>query len=243
MAVIELVYHPEVLFRAYVHQFAGDLVSKRDRIPLGDAEIEQFNTTLGRYDAAWDVAKNPSTNSAEATAAKNVLREKMYNTVRHLVAQVKAAPTVDNTLLVALGIPPRPVRRHSVPPPSAAPVVTAEAVGPTLLRVTAKADPESRSNAKPAGVRQVAVATYAGDAPPADPTMWGQPRLSGRTAIVVPMDHVAGPATVWVTCWYVSSRNEAGPASAPIAARMLGAGPAVPASSRQPAATGLKIAA
>ena len=243
MAVIELVYAPEVRFRAYCHQLAADLVSKRDRIPLSDGEITQYNTTLGNYDAAWDVAKSPSSNSIEATSAKNVQREKMRNTVQRLVAQVKAAPAVDDTLLAALGMPRRIGRSRPVPTPAGAPVVTTEAVGPTTLRVTAKADPESRSNARPRGVRQVAVATFAGDAPPADATLWGQPTLSGRTAVLIPMDRLAGPATVWVTCWYVSSRNELGPASAPVSTRMLGAGTAVPTAARQPAATPMKIAA
>jgi hypothetical protein len=71
--------------------------------------------------------------------------------------------------------------------------------------------------------------------------MWGQATLSGRTTTTLQVPSVREPSTVWVSAWFISSRNEAGPASQPIKVRVLGAGSPVPNQQAEP--TPMKIAA
>ena len=127
------------------------------------------------------------------------------------------------------------------PVPTVAPAVSGGADGLTAVKLTIR-DPRSPDRrARPAKVRQIAVLTHFGDSAPTDINAWRQPIFSGRTDVRMDFPWLVGETKVWVTCAYVNSRNQFGPASAPVSIRVLGQ-PASATASEQGDPT-LKIAA
>ena len=107
------------------------------------------------------------------------------------------------------------------------------------------ADSPSRKG-KPAGMRQLAVATVFSEEQPGPTAAWTQALLSGRTTVLLPFPNLRGAAVLWVTCWWVNSRNEPGPMSVPVCVRLSGTGAGMPVREREDVSgggSGMKIAA
>ncbi|MEM1013551.1 MAG: hypothetical protein AAGI46_15185 [Planctomycetota bacterium] len=211
---------------------------------LTEAQVNQLGTDVAAAHNALAKLSDPMTRSPGNVFLKDVAFNQMTTTLRSLIQAVKNNPLVPESLLAQIGV----TRRGSNPPtpapvPTEAPLVSAMAVSPTAIKVIVRSPSDPDRRGKPAGIRQVAVATSVSETAPTSSTQWNQAVLSGKTTVEVPMGSLVEPATVWVTAWWINSRNEIGPFATPQRVRLAGTGAALPNAERSVDETPMKIAA
>ena len=213
-----------------------------------DAErATQYATTRGRFAADYATYNEDVTHSTPFRVAKDDSKRRLINATADLVEQVYANKSLSDQVRQELGLPPRDRRGTPAATATEAPLVMGVVRGATGVKVIGRdaADPSRRG--KPAGMRQLAVATCFSDDRPGVDGPWEQARLSGRTTVDLDFPHLRQAAVLWVTCWWISSRNEPGPMSIPVAVRLSGTGAGMPAREGEGTATadapGMKIAA
>ena len=202
----------------------------------------EYATTRADFMGAYEVYHTAETHSTPYRVAKDEAKGRLLRSTRALCEMARADEAVSAEALAKIGVRRRDRRGTPASRPTAAPLLTARAVGPTTLEVLLAdaADPSRRG--KPEDVRQAAVVAYAGETPPSDAASWGQPTLSGTTRVRVSTGE-RGATTVWVTAWWINTRNVAGPAAAPVPVRVAGTSGATPAAKAGGDESAMKIAA
>ena len=231
-------------------KFTGNL----DQRLSADATRYGFNEDVGdayaanraRFMAAYNTYNQDLTHSKPYRAAKDSAKVLLVNATADIVEGAYANKTLTDQIRQELGLSPR--ERHGTPAPVAteSPLVMGEITGPASVRIMGR-DAESPSRkGKPFGMRQLAVATLFSDEQPGPGSAWNQAILSGRTTVSLAYPNLREAAVLWVTCWWVNSRNEMGPMSTPVCVRLSGTGAGMPTREREDATTtgaGMKIAA
>jgi hypothetical protein len=202
-----------------------------------------YTTTHTNFMDAYRTYHTDATHSTPYRVKKDVMKAHLVNSTRELCETFLADRSLDATTLALVGLKRRDRVNTPVTPPSTPPLVQGRVDSATGIKLTFRNAKDPDRRAKPAGVRQVAVATFTGDTPPTDVRAWGQPTLLGRTDKQMTFN-TQSPITVWVTAWWISSRNDASPASAPLSFRIAGTSGAIPQQQEsRPSGETMKIAA
>jgi hypothetical protein len=210
--------------------FTGNLEqnisSEPTRFNINSARAEAYATTRSNFMSAYQTYHTEATHSTPYRVKKDVMKGHLINSTRDLCETFLADRALDATTLALVGLKRRG-KGSPVQTPTTAPLVQGRVDSATSVKLSFRnpADPDRR--AKPTGVRQVAVAQYIGETPPTDVAAWGQPTLLGRTDQQLSFATQTG-MTVWITAWWITSRNESSPASAPVSFRIAGTTGAVP---------------
>ncbi|MEM7806807.1 MAG: hypothetical protein AAF561_01700 [Planctomycetota bacterium] len=236
-------YHNELRNEPAIINFTGnmDTVINDDpaRFNIEAGRASAYSSTRTEFTDAYETYHTDATHSTPYRVKKDVMKAHLVNSTRDLCETFLADRSLDETTLALVGL-----RRRSkgspAPMPTTAPLVQGRVDSATSIKLSFRDASDSDRRAKPAGVRQVAVATFIGEEPPTDVTAWGQPRLFGRTDQTLRFETLTSQ-TVWVTSWWINSRNEFGPASAPVSFRIAGTSGAVP--QQRSETTKMKIAA
>ena len=190
------------------------------------------------------VARAPETQGKAATARKNDALESLKLACRRVVARIDGNLDLPDAERVRLGLKPFDRTPTPATAPARAPTLGLLLTGPTSVRALVRDPADPDRLAKPKGVRSIVVLaalTDEGEAPPSDPAAWTLLGQQGRSNFDLSWPELTAPKTVWVTCHWVTTRNEASP-SAPPAKLVLpgnGLGPAAKAA----ASPTMKIAA
>ena len=196
-----------------------------------------------RFMGAYSTYNSDLTHSKPYRVAKDAAKLALVNATADIVEQVYANKTLTDEIRQELGLSPRERRGTPAPVATEAPVVMGEVAGPTSVRIMGR-DAESPSRrGKPAGMRQLAVATIFADEQPGPGAAWSQAILSGRTTVLLKYPRLEQAAVLWVSCWWVNSRSEPGPMSVPVCVRLSGTGAGMPVREREDVNGGMKIAA
>ncbi len=236
-------YINELKTEAKLINFTGNmetvLTGDPSRFNIDPVRATAYATTRSNFMNAYETYHTDATHSTPYRVKKDDMKGHLFNSTRDLCEQFLADKSLDNTTLALVGLRRRQTSGTPAPTPNAAPLVIGRVDSATSIALSFRDEADRDRRAKPAGVRQVAVATFIGDAPPASIDLWGQPMLLGRTNHRMEFPN-RPDITVWVTAWWVNSRNISGPASRPQSFRIAGLGSVVPASGQQPS---LRIAA
>ena len=210
---------------------------------LTAAQMAVVAGAFSAFDGTLAAARDQATRSAVTVQAKNDELEAFKRIVRPIVAILRTNPGVSDAQRRELGIRIVDHTPTPAPVPTASPEVTGCMTGMTSLKLEVRDPLSPDRRGKPKGVRQIATMTFISTpqqpTPPADVNAWRQPQFSGRTTVLLDFPSIVGETTVWVSCAYVNSRNEFGPASAPQSIRLLGKA----GSAQQQGEDGMRIAA
>jgi hypothetical protein len=198
-----------------------------ERFNLDAARATAYATTRSAFMEAYGVYHTEATHSTPYRVAKDTAKQDLRNSTRDLCEQFLANRSIDAGTLALVGLKRRSGSGTPVKPPTTAPFVMGQVDSATAVTLSFRNAEDPDRRAKPAGVRQVAVAQFVGDAPPANTAEWGQPILLGRTSKQLTFN-TQTPLTVWITAWWITSRNETSQASAPVSFRIAGTSGALP---------------
>ena len=143
-----------------------------------------------------------------------------------MIGVINANPNVSDATRVRLGLKPRVGSLTPATVPAMPPMIELVLTGPTSARAFVRnpADPDRK--AKPYGVQAIVVQSFftTGEKPPADMNRWALEPQQGRTTFDLFWPGLASPKAVWVTCHYVTTRNERGPSAEPASVVLPGTG-------------------
>ena len=194
------------------------------RYGLTADRASQLNTSFLRFDDAMTQYGDPLFHSPPYREAKDIAKRALTNSLADIVEQVYANKALSGEILEELSLSPRDRRPTPVPAPTVQPQVAAFLTGDASLRIEVRDPSTPDRRAKPRGVRVIEVHTFEGPEPVGDVGQWPLFRLSGRATIDGFFPQMFRETTVWVSCCYVSSRNERGPMSRPVSVRLPGTG-------------------
>ena len=201
------------------------------------AALAAFND----YSAAYDAAVEPATRSTPRVQAKDDALRDFKSAIKPVVATIQANAAVTNEQRRELGLRVRDLVPTAATVPAAAPSAGAMLTGPQSIRVIASNPLDPHRRGKPAGIKSVAVHVWYGSGAPGEVGQWPLHTLSGRTSVDLIWPGMTADTAVWVSCCWVSTRNECGAFSQPVCVRLPGNGMApVEAEASDPA---MKIAA
>ena len=207
----------------------------------------EYATSHQRFVSAYATYNEDVTHSKPFRLAKDEAKKRLVNATADLAEQAYANRSLSDQVRQEIGLPPRDRRGTPAAPATEAPLVMGAVRGATGVTVIGRDAGDPSRRGKPAGMRQLAVATCFSDEQPGVDGPWEQARLSGRTTVNLDFPHLRRAAVLWVTCWWISSRNEPGPMSIPVAVRLSGTGAGMPAREGESTATAagpaMKIAA
>ena len=216
------------------------------RFGFNEDVADAYAANRASFMAAHATYNSDATHSKPYRVAKDAAKVLLVNATANIVEQVYANPAVSDESRQVLGLSPRDRKGTPAPVATEPPLVMGEVAGPTTVKIMGR-DAESPSRkGKPFGMRQLAVATLFSDEQPGPGSAWNQAILSGRTTVLLAYPNLREAAVLWVTCWWVNSRNEMGPMSTPVCVRLSGTGAGMPTREREDVTTngaGMKIAA
>jgi hypothetical protein len=176
------------------------------------------------YEAAYNRAKNPNTNSKQAVIAKNLAKDNLLNGsggAWELVDIVQAFPGTTDAMRGELGLRIPDVAPTPIPAPQVAPdlAIISTAGRSVKVRLRDQENPDRRG--KPDGVSGATVLFYVGETNPPDPALWAFLTNTSKTALDVEIPAtVAAGAKVWLTAFWFNNRKESSPAATPESTRI-----------------------
>jgi hypothetical protein len=185
---------------------------------LTAAQASAYAITQQTFEAAYNTAISPGTNSRFAVATKNAARDALETDTRMLAAFVRATRSVTNAMRIELGlsqsIEGRGVRA-SLPDSPPRLYVT----GQVGRSVTVKLSDSilSGRRGKPVGIAGASVFSFVGDEPPTSLTNWVFKGNTTRTTMNIAFDNQLPPGTkIWLSANWYNTRAENGPSCAPV---------------------------
>ena len=186
-----------------------------------------FNSAVLAYASAYSAANEVATRTKTAVAAKNDARTTAKNQARQIASIAYGQADITNEQLTNLGLTVKDTSPTPAPVPDTAPMVSADMTSAISIRVSARNVATPDRKAKPAGVGTLEIRTIVTSTsamPSGNPLTWPTVDLVGRTTKDLFWMDQAEPATVWVSCCWVNTRNERGPFSEAVSVRLAGTG-------------------
>lgn len=186
-----------------------------------------FAAVVTAYADAYATANEVSTRTKVTVADKDSARKAAKEAARQMASVAYGQAGITAGQLTAIGLTVKDTTPSPVPVPTTIPNVTLMLTGPQTMRVLARDPASETSRAKPAGVRQIMVQVYestGGTTPPSDLSQWPGATPYGRTTIDLYFAEMIETTDVWVSCYWMNSRNERGPSSEPMSLRLPGLG-------------------
>jgi hypothetical protein len=193
--------------------------------------FETINTTL---QTAWTAAIEPSTRTKGVVAAKNDALKAMKAAAKNLVSIIQGTPTVTDQMKIDAGVKVRDTHRSPVPAPANAPIVKVKSTNGRTVTIELLQTASKRS--KPAKVTGATVFTHTGPTAPIEKSQWEFFISTSKTTIEIPFGASETGDTVWITAFWHNSKDQSGPAAAPICVDL-------PRSAAAPMKAKLKVAA
>ncbi|MEM1010887.1 MAG: hypothetical protein AAGI46_01555 [Planctomycetota bacterium] len=245
MTVMNIYYPTETdaTLLAWIKATNARLATHAELYPITTQQVGNLASAGAQFEMTMDKIADPQFRSPPFVAAKRAAAENLRRIAGPIVSQLRRDVSLSDQLKLDLGIKPIDKTPTPAPTPSESPVLSLKAASSTEIGFTAASQSDETRRAKPAGVKSIAVATFVGDEPPTSMDQWNQAMLFGRTRGTITMSGIIEPTKVWVTAWYVNTRNVTGPASVPTSVRLLGTGSPVPNQEQTSGEEPMKIAA
>ena len=191
-------------------------------------------TATAVVDAASDfsgklqIARAPDTRSKPNTQAKRDALNALRRVVRPIVAHLRTSEAIGDSTRAELGLKIVDRSKTAVTLPAVPPIVDLAPTGLVSAHAVVRnpADPNRRG--KPRGVKSILVRAMQTDGPmPAeDVSLWPVKAVESGARIDLVWPELRQPATVWVACSWLTTRNQEGRPSVPVNTRLAGTGQA-----------------
>jgi hypothetical protein len=185
-------------------------------LTAGDALTVQ--TQFDEFQAAYNLAVNPSTRTIVTVAAKDEEKAGFLSIARAYAAIIRANQAVSPSDKAALGLSIPDPTPTPVPPPSSVPVLAVPLVGPNQHYMTIADQFTPTSKAKPVGVAGMLLYRVVGTAPAVDPEQADVIGLFTRAdQLISTAGVVAGKIVTYWGRWY-NRKGQIGDFSSPVSA-------------------------
>ncbi|HEY7090198.1 MAG TPA: hypothetical protein VH518_19025 [Tepidisphaeraceae bacterium] len=183
---------------------------------LSVAQAEAYRVTQENFALAYDRARDPSTRTRPAVAGKEDARVALEAATRLLARIIRAMPNVTDQMRINLGLSQPVIAKAALLPiPDSRPVVlvVGNVGGGVQVRLR---DSVSPRRGKPDGVAGASLFAYAGEAAPADMSLWQYKGSTTRPSANLDFRGATPGTHFWLAaCWY-NTRGQPGPVSMPV---------------------------
>jgi len=220
------VYLPsrEAELNTWASTFNNHIVATPASFGLTVAQATAFTALFNTWQAFYLIANNPSTRTPSAIQSKNTFKDAMIDGpggIRQLVNIIQAFPDLTNTQRVDLGITVPDASPTPVPPPANPPVLTVVSTLGRVVKLQLRDFTDSEKRGRPEGVAGATILMFVGEEPPIDPVQWIFVLNTTRTTVDINFPPSVAPgARVWMTAFWKNPREQAGPTSVPVSARI-----------------------
>jgi hypothetical protein len=208
----------------WANNFQSKIKLNPTQYGLTAAMATAFETLHTAWNAAYQTAKDPDTNSKSNTAAKNSAKEAMVDGeggIRALARTVQGFADITPELLTELGLTVRDTEPSPIPVPATAPVLTIVSRFNRTVKIRLKdaANPDNRG--RPDGVDGALVFGHVGEEPPVGIDNWTLKANATRTTVDITFpDTVAPSSKVWLTAYWYNPRGKSGIACTPVSTNL-----------------------
>ena len=214
--------------------FAPQIALDPEVLGITAAMAQAVTSAAALYSQKLQEARAPDTRSKPAIQAKRDALESLKQAVRPVVAILRTNENVSDETRVELGLKVADGTKTPVAVPATPPMVDVMPTGLLSARAVVRdpADPDRR--AKPRGVKSILVRAMLTDGPvPAEAVAdWPVRSVESAADFDLAWPDLRQPATVWVACSWLTTRNEEGRPSTPVSTRLAGTGQATATAAR-----------
>ena len=178
-------------------------------------EVIPFATAQEAFALAYAKMADPATKNKVTVELKNVAKKSMVSELRKVVAVAQAWPAMTNAKREELRVPTRGNEPTPIAPPTEMPTLKVQSVSGRLMDLEVLNGENQKR--KPAGVRSVWLYTWTGENPSTKLDDW---KLRGGSTKSNPQimfgEDIAPGTVVYVTAAWVNTKDQPGPACAPV---------------------------
>ena len=198
----------------WMNQFETKLEAKGANYGPTPVQIAAFKDAVSVYNAAYTVATDPETRSPSKIVAKKAAKKTAVTEARLIARIIQANPAVSSEQKKELGLTVREGGRIPKPVPSSSPVI--KIIKTQGRIVTIELSQTKARRGKPSKVAGATIFTFAGQVAPQGADGWKFVENTTRTTVEIPFPPSSTGDTIWITAFWSNSRDESGPAAAPI---------------------------
>jgi len=162
------------------------------------------------YEAAYNLANDPSTRTPSTVADKDAERVSFEAAARPTAQRINARSSVTNIQRSDLGITIRKTTRTPVPPPATAPAVTLRSQIPGVATIQIRDEATPTSKAKPLGVIGVDLHVQVGGTSPVDFEAVPLAKTVGKTPNTLEFDPGDAGSTAYVVARWTTRSGPGG---------------------------------
>jgi hypothetical protein len=214
----------ETEITAWSAAFLANITPAPTTLGLSALQVGAYGTLNSNWTAAFALANNNATRTPAAIEAKNVALDDLINGtngIRQLVNIIQAFPGTTNEQRIELGITVRDEEPTIIPAPDTAPVLVITATQGRRVSCRLKTFGSEEGRGKPENVAGATVLMHIGEEAPIDPLQWIFCLNTTQTQFDVDAaPTIAAGAKVWLTAFWRNRKDEAGPTSVPVSARV-----------------------
>jgi len=198
----------------WMNQFETKLEAKGANYGPSPVQIAAFQSAVSVYSTAYTVATDPETRSPSKVVAKNAAKKTAVTEARLVARIIQANPGVSSEQKKELGLTVREGGRIPTPVPSSSPVIRVLKTEGRL--VTLELSQTRARRGKPSKVAGATIFTFTGPVAPQGADGWKFIENTTKTTVQIPFPPSSTGDTIWITAFWSNSRDESGPAAAPI---------------------------
>ena len=213
--------------------------SRRDYFPTTDSGVEQFTANFSGlisidpavygldskiaadysglqkdFAAKLTAAVNPATRGRLSVFQKDEARKALVLITRKYAQQISKMVSVTDDQRVELGITIADTKRTPVPAPTTSPHI--KVIKTEGRYVTLELSQTKAKRGKPNKVAGATIFTFTGPVAPQGADGWKFIENTTKTTVQIPFPPSSTGDTIWITAFWSNSRDESGPAAAPI---------------------------
>jgi len=217
---------------AWSSNFNARINASANVFGLTSAQAALYGDLHALFAEKYAIGTEPSTNSRQAVAAKNVAKRNLIKApggARQLIDIIQAFPGTTDPMRASLGIRAKDVGPTPVSIPKEAPLLSVLSVNNRTVTMLLKDPKDPTRRAKPRGVQGATILTYVGgeggagggEGPPSDPMQWSFGLNASKTKFTVDFPFTVAPgAKVWIAAMWFNARKETSPPSTPVFTRL-----------------------
>lgn len=223
---------------AFSYTFASILVANPVSLGLTATAASAYQAKQTAYDDALQTATDPATRGGATIFAKNTVKAALIAATRDLARIIQNTSSVTDQQRYDLGLTIRKTTPTPKPAPTTSPKIDVVSTMGRVVRVRLSDAASTTKRGRPVDVDGATIMAFVGAAPSADPADWTFMGNFNKTICNLTFGaNVPNGATIWISAFWVGSRMESGPGSAPVPCNLPGS------VSTTTAAQSMKIAA
>jgi hypothetical protein len=195
---------------------------------LTEAQMAAYTPLHTAFIDALSAVDTPGARSKALVAAKEAQKKPLLSYARELYSFVQASRTVSDENKILIGVHVKDTEPTPHPAPDFGPGIQVKSVSLNSVLIQLINTAEEGRRGRPHGVAGASIFTHVGETAPTTPDGWTFEGNTRRMKALVVFDASLPPGTkVWFTAFWRNSRDESGPACAPVFTHLQGGAPAM----------------